>query len=161
MRKTIVITVRVIGVILVLVLLAFYISRALHQDDWKKRTTPLAKETRDLLCSRFGLSSNDPLCNGNKDVYAPDFVDIIEDAFRPYEEYGIQSSQAATYDDVEEKIGKFKYECEPAETTGDGLTFFGCSYDLRGDREFVMTFLFTDPEKAVMRIMSTSKIYDY
>jgi len=131
------------------------------RDDWKQRTTPLLQETRDLLCSSFGLPPDDCLCNGNKDVYADDFVDTIKDAFRPYEEYRTQSSEAATYDDVEKKIGKFKYECEPAETTGDGLTFFTCSYDLRGDREFVMTFLYTYPEKAVMRIMSTSTIYDY
>jgi hypothetical protein len=44
---------------------------------------------------------------------------------------------------------------------GDGLTFFACSYDLRGDRKFVMTFLYTYPEKAVMRIMSPSTLYDY
>ena len=92
---------------------------------------------------------------------APDFVSIIKDTFRPYEEYGTQISEAATYDDVEKKIGKFRYECEPAETTGAGLTFFSCSYDLRGDREFVMTFLYTYPEKAVKRIMSTSTIHDY
>jgi hypothetical protein len=153
-------TIRIIAVLLALVFLALYISQALHQDDWKQRTTPIPKETRDLLCSRFGLSSADRLCNGKKDVYAPDFVNTIKHAFRPYEDK-TQSSEAATYDDVEKKIGIFKYKCEPAETTGDGLTYFTCSYDLRGDREFVMTFIFTYPEKAVMRIMTTSTIYDY
>jgi hypothetical protein len=158
MRKNIL---TAVWVLFVLVFLALYISQASHQDDWKERTTPLSEETRDLLCSRFGLSSDDPLCNGKKDVYAADFVEVVEDAFRPYEWYGIPSSEAATYDEVEEKIGKFKYECEPTETTGDGLTYFVCSYDLRGDREFVMTFIYTYPEKSVMRIMSTSTVYDY
>jgi hypothetical protein len=160
MRKKILITVRIIVAIPVLVLLVLYINRALHQDDWKERTTPLPEETRDLLCSRFELSPDDPLCNGKKDVYAPDFVRIIKDTSRPYEEYRIQSSEAATYDDVEEKIGKFKYECEPDVHQADGLTYFICSYDLRGDREFVMAFLYTYPEKAVMRIMSTSRFDD-
>jgi hypothetical protein len=161
MRESIL--VRIIIAIPVLVLLALYIlyiSQIPPQDDWKERTTPLPKETRDLLCSRLGLSSNDHLCNGNKDVYALDFVRIIGDTFRPYEKYGIQSSEAATYDDVEKKIGKFKYECEPDVHQADGLTYFYCSYDLRGDREFVMTFLYTYPEKAVMRIMSTSRFDD-
>jgi len=159
MRKNI--QVLIIVVIPVFILLALFINQVSHQDDWKRRTTPLPKETRDLLCSGFRLSSDHPLCNGKKEVYAPDFVRIAESTFRPYEANGIPSSEAATYDDVEQIIGRFQYGCEPAETTGDGLTFFTCSYDLRGDREFVMTFLYTYPEKAVMRIMSTGLVYDY
>ena len=85
---------------------------------------------------------------------------IIGDTFRPYEIYGMESSEAATYDEVEEKIGAFKYECEPVVHQANGLTCFRYSYDLRGDREFVMTFLYTHPEKAVMRIMSTSRFDD-
>ena len=161
MRKYILITIRIIVIVTTLVLLVLYINHALHQADWKKTTTPLPKETRDLLCSHFELSSDDPLCNGNKAVYAPDFVDIIETTFRPYEAYGIPSSEAATYDAVEEKIGTFRYGCETPETNGNGLISFTCSYDLRGDRKFIMTFLYTYPEKAVKRIMSTSTIYDY
>ncbi len=100
--------IRIIVLIPVLILLALYLNQMLHQDDWKERTTPLPKETRDLLCSRFGLSSDDRLCNSRKNVYATDFVDTIVHAFRPYEEYRTQSSEAATYNDVEEKNWKIQ-----------------------------------------------------
>jgi len=153
-----------IGIIVaipILICLILSIIQASHQDDWKKRTTPLPEETRELLCSNFGIPPEDSLCSANKEIYAVDFLRIILDTFRPYEEYETDSSEAATYDDVEKMLGSFKYQCGPDVHQADGLTYFSCSYDLRGDREFVMTFLYTYPEKAVMRIMSTSLVYDY
>ncbi len=135
------------------------LSRGLHQDDWKKRTTPLPKETRDLLCSRFGLSQEDVLCSG-KDIYALDFMPTIQDTFKPYETYHIKSSEAATYEEVEEKIGTFKYECEQVVHQADGLSYFRCFYDLRGDKKFIITIFYTYPEEAVMRLGITNRFDD-
>ena len=155
----------IIGSILIatpiLICLLLYTNRSIHQNDWEKRTTPLPKETKDLLCSRFELLPEDPLCSDNKNVYALDFVDIIRDTFRPYETNNVESSEAATYDDVEDKIGMFKYECESVETTGEGFSYFVCYYDLRGDRKFIIAIFYTYPDMAVMRINSTSRYYDY
>ena len=137
-----------------------YASRVRSQDDWKKRTTPLPQETRNVLCSRFELSSNDDLCNSDKDVYALDFAKLMRDTFRPYEELHIESSKAATYDEVEERIGSFQYECEPVTNQADGLSYFVCLYDLRGDREFITTIFFNYPEKAVMSLGFTSRFED-
>jgi hypothetical protein len=136
-----------------------YLHFVYYGDDWKEGTTPLPAETVKILCENFDLDAKDPLCNGKKAVYGPDFYDIIRDTFRPYESYEIESSEAATYDEVEEKIGMFRYECEPAVTTGDGFTFFSCTYDLHGDREFIIGILYTYPDNAVYRI-NTPMGYD-
>jgi hypothetical protein len=160
MKKSGITFLTLIFAILALACFMLSISQVAHRNDWMETTTPLPKETRQLLCKNFELPSDHSLCNGKKDVYALDFVPIIRDTFRPYESYGIPSSDSAVYTDVDAKIGAFKYDCEPVETTGDGLTFFTCNYDLRGDRRFVMTIIYTYPENAVMRIMSTSRYQD-
>jgi len=128
-----------------------YLHFVYYGDDWKQRTTPLPSETVTTLCENFDLDA-DSLCDGKKAVYGPDFYRVIRDAFRPYEAYGIASSEAATYAEVEDRIGIFRYECEPIVTTGDGFTFFSCDYDLRGDREFIIGIMYTYPENAVFRI---------
>ena len=139
--------------ILVLPVLFYgYLHFVYYGDDWKQRTTPLPNETVAQLCTSFGLEKDMPLCNGKRDVYGPDFYEIIRDTFRPYESYEIPSSEAATYDEVEKKIGMFEYECESVATTGDGFSFFRCRYDLRGDREFIIGILYTYPDNAVFRI---------
>lgn len=157
MKRIGVFVISLVVVISVLVCSIPYLNQALHRNDWKKRTTPLPKETRDLLCDRFGLPPEVSLCSSNKDVYALDFMPTIRDTFRPYEAYGTESNEAATYDQVEKKIGIFKYECEPVVHQADGFTYFVCLYDLRGDREFIITVFYTYPEMAVVRLGSTSR----
>jgi hypothetical protein len=129
-----------------------YLHFIYYGDHWKQRTTPLQRETITMLCANFDLEKDYSLCDGKKDIYGPDFYNIIRDTFRPYEAYKIASSEAATYDDVEEKIGSFMYDCESVVTTGDGFTFFRCAYDLPGDREFIIDILYTFPDNAVFRI---------
>jgi hypothetical protein len=126
----------------------------LRSDDWKKRTTPLSPATVETLCTNFGLTKDHSLCNGRKEGYGPDYYDLIRDTFRPYEEYHIASSEAATYDEVKRKIGMFEYDCESVATTGDGFSFFICDDDLRGDREFIIGIMYTYPDNAVFRIMT-------
>jgi hypothetical protein len=148
-----------LGLLMVSLILAYLVGGCLRRNDWKKRTSPLSKDTVAVLCANFDLATDHPLCTGKKEVYGPDFYRIIRDTFRPYEAYEIESSEAATYDEVEEKIGVFKYECEPAVHQADGFTYFNCVYDLRGDREFIMGIMYTYPDMAVFRI-NTPMGYD-
>jgi hypothetical protein len=145
----------ILAVFLLCISGAFYsqLHRYIYWDDWKAKTTPLPKEIIDILCKNFELEKEHPLCNGKKDVYGPDFIDIIRDTFRPYEAYGTKGNEAATYSEVHKKIGEFEYECESVVTTGDGFTYFICHYDLRGDEEFPIGIIFTYPEMATFRIM--------
>ena len=55
-------------------------------------------------------------------------------------------------DEVEKKIGDFKYKCFPVVNQADGFTYFDCAYDLRGDEEFFIVITFTYPDKAVFSI---------
>jgi len=141
-----------------LILFYGYMHFVYYGDDWKQRTTPLPLKTITVLCENFKLEKN-PLCTGKKVVYAPDFYGIIRDAFRPFEAYGIASSEAATYDEVEKKIGVFRYECEDVIQESDGFTYFRCDYDLRGDGEFIIDIMYTYPDNAVFRI-NTPMGYD-
>ena len=147
-------------VCIVILIFTCRLMLAIRSDSWKKRTTPLPKDTINLLCANFQLEKDYSLCNEKKDIYGPDFYDILRDTFRPYEEYGIPSSEAATYEDVEEKIGIFMYECDPVVTTGEGFSYFRCRYDFRGDREFIIGIMFTYPDNAVFRI-NTPMGFDY
>lgn len=128
-----------------------YLHVESHRDDWKETTSPLPSETVKILCRNFNVE-NDPICDKEKEIYAPDFYPIIRDAFKPYESYSVDSSESATYDEVEEKIGMFKYECEAVVYQADGFVYFRCRYDLRGDRALRITITFTYPEKDVFRI---------
>lgn len=149
-----------LAICLAVSLALFYIGQTARRDEWKKRTTPLPVETIKLLCNSFGLSLQNSLCNGRREVYGLDFMNIIRDTFRPYEAYGIPRSEAATYKEVEQKIGRFKYECEPVVHQADGFSYFRCFYDLRGDRAFIMTIFYSYPEEAVVRITSTNRFKD-
>jgi hypothetical protein len=148
-----------LGFCLLLLILGCGLLIDLRSDDWKKRTTPLPMDIIMTLCFNFDLDKSHPLCSGKKDVYGPDFYDILRDTFRPYEEYEIPSSESATYEEVEEKIGMFKYECRDVITNGDGFSYFRCWYDLRGDREFIIGIIYSYPDNAVFRI-NTPMGYD-
>jgi hypothetical protein len=140
------------AIIVILILFYSYVQFIYFRHSWKQRTTPLPSETIAHLCTRFHLEKDDSLCNGKRDVYGPDFYGIIRDTFRPYEAYEIPRSEAATYEDVEQKLAKYKYECDPVVEQADGFSYFRCSYDLRGDREFIIGILYTHPDNAVFRI---------
>lgn len=154
---------RIITSILVIFILLFFGAfififwgRPFHAQDWKKRTTPLPGETRELLCSRFDLSSDDPLCDEKRAVYASDFVETILTAFHPDKSYGIESPTSATYSQVNKKIGEFEYDCETVTHQSDGSSNYACYYDLRGDGEFPLSIVYSYPNEIVLRIHATS-----
>ena len=149
-----------IGTLIILSILACLAILFLRGSlNWKERTTPLPMDTVNTLCANFQLERDHKLCNGKRDVYGPDFYDILRDTFRSYE-YEIARNEAKTYEDVEEKIGEFKYECDPVVTTGDDFSYFMCRYDFRGDREFTIGIMFTPPDNAVFRML-TPMGFDY
>ena len=80
------------------------------------------------------------------------FFNIIMDTFRPYEPYQTPSDEAATYDEVNEKIGDFIIGCGNVQHQADGFSFFLCDYDLRGDKAFPIRIMYTYPEMAAIRI---------
>jgi hypothetical protein len=129
-----------------------YLILISHNDDWKKETTPLPLETITTLCGNFNLPQEHRLCDGKGDVYAPDFTRIIVETFRPYEEYQINSAESATYEEVEKKIGTYKFKCGSVITNGDGFSYFECYYDFRGDRFSTLMIIFSYPENAVFRV---------
>lgn len=97
-------------------------------------TTPLEATVVQDVCQQLALSKSDPLCQAGATVYAPDFFPAIKAAFKP----GVN-----TYDDVQKKLGKYQYYCEPpvAHREGDNfITIFVCHYDLNGDRVFPFAF---------------------
>jgi hypothetical protein len=135
-----------------LLIRAYFILKG-PDDSWKQRTTALPSETVKLLCQEFKLSAAS-LCSGTQAVYGPDFYNAIRNTFRPYEEYGILGSAAASYDEVEQKLGVFRYACDAVVHATNAPAYFLCYYDLRGDRVFTIAIMFTDPDKRVWRIHS-------
>jgi hypothetical protein len=159
MKRNVLTPWRLIIAITIIAIGLVYGNQVLHRNDWKKRTTPLSRETINSLCRDFEIQASDPKCNGKSTVYAPDFFDTIQRTFKPYQTYKLPRNQAGTYDEVEQKLGSFKYECEPTVHQADGFIYSVCYYDLRGDREFILAIVYAYPEKVVARITGTSK-YD-
>jgi hypothetical protein len=106
---------------------------------WREKTSPLDPAVIEDICVKFALPSDDSRCQPGVHVYAPDFFDVITRAFRPHD--GVSS----TYDEVQEKLGKYQFDYNPPVTTGDGLTYFRAWYDLKGDRVYpIVMFFYAD-----------------
>jgi hypothetical protein len=75
----------ILAVFLLCISGVFYsqLHRYIHWDDWKAKTTPLPKETIDILCNNFELEKEHPVCNGKKDVYGPHLSISLETLFGP------------------------------------------------------------------------------
>lgn len=91
---------------------------------------PLKSEVVQDICLRFDLPSNDSRCQFDAVVYSDDFNNTISDALKT------TNSRQLTFDQVEEKLGRYRYECEPKVTQADGTQSFRCYYDLQGDKIF-------------------------
>lgn len=138
----------ILGIVLCL---SLFLSEFLRRDDWKKETTPLPKETVTTLCKNLLLNNQNPLCNGFKDVYAIDFADVFEDTFLP------ETGNPATYQDVENKIGDYKVECQPVvHLPASGYSYFRCFYDLNGDGYWRYAFYFYYPSETLFSIRAGS-----
>lgn len=104
--------------------------------NWRAHTSSLSQGVIDDLCLKFKLPPNDPRCHPGARVYAPDFFGDISATFQP------KHGPWATYDEVQQKIGKYQFLLEPLVTTGDGITYFVAHYDLKGDQVFPIVMFF-------------------
>jgi hypothetical protein len=81
------------------------------------------------ICGKF-LSIDDPRCEPDEVVYAPDFFPEIRRYFQ-------DGKGKLIHEDVREKLGKYEYHCEkPTYYPSLNKTYYWCSYDLNGDRVF-------------------------
>lgn len=132
------------------------INSYIHKDDWKKRTSPLPKETISTLCKNLTLDNSHPLCNDTKGAYASDFSEILRDYFPLEDSMETHKSQATiTYQEVKNVLGKFEWECQEIIHAAD-ISYFRCLYDLRGDRYWIDAFYFYYPEQTLFSIRSGS-----
>lgn len=134
----------IIGVsLIVLIILSPFIYGAVieifsihHRLSWQERTSPLNFEVIQDLCQKFILSDQDPRCKPDAVVYAPEFFQTIRKDF-------IHSNgETVNYDYVQEKIGKYKYECSQMVKERTGAEYFSCSYDLQGDHVYPIGIFF-------------------
>jgi hypothetical protein len=107
---------------------------------WREATQPLDQVIIDDLCYKLEIDPTDPRCENNgAPVYGPDFYRDLYDMFTPH------SQLWATYDKVEEKIGTYKYKCEPAVQLQDGTEYFRCFYDFADDKVFpIVVFYYSN-----------------
>lgn len=108
------------------------------QVTWKDATTPLSQEVITDLCTQLEIDTTDARCviDNSSMVYGPDFFKDIYKVFTP------DDSSWATYDEVEEIIGTYKYKCEPTVQLSDGTEYFVCAYDFAGDRVFPIAIFY-------------------
>jgi len=106
------------------------------QLNWRAHTSPLSQDVINDLCMKFTLSSNDPRCQPGARVYGPDFFTVIGATFEP------EDAPWATYDEVQQKLGKYQIMLEPLITDGSGRTYFVAHYDLKGDQVYQITMFF-------------------
>ena len=112
---------------------ALYTTFSQQSDEnWKKKTSPIPKDRLHEICVNLSVL-DDPLCQNEKSVYAPDFFSIIAKKFDHSE---------ITYQDVQTKIGKYQSELDDLITSKDGSTYFVAAYDLRGDGATSIAFFF-------------------
>jgi len=104
--------------------------------NWREKTSPLDPAVISDLCTTFSIPEGDPKCKSDSVVYAPEFFGVIRRTFQPDED------DWATYDEVQEKLGKYQFRYEAPVTTADGFTYFCVWYDLRGDRIFPIVIFF-------------------
>ena len=151
---------RRIFILVLLVGLVCYVSLVIerynYRKSWEAKTSPLPQETISALCSNLSLDSNHRLCNGSKNVYAPDFTDVLRDYF-PLENSmeTPKNKTTITYQEVEKVIGNYKTECQEVVHQRD-FSYFRCFYDFRGDDYWRDVFYFYYPEETLFSIRSGS-----
>jgi hypothetical protein len=137
----------VLTIMIVPILFAYgIVGGILRRDSWKERTTPLPEKTVKDLCEYFVLDDKYSLCDGSRDVYGPDFDDVIREKLLP------ETDTPIFYDDVERMLGEFRTNCEPVAKAPEGWSYFRCSYDLRQDGQFPFMIMYYYPQNEVFEV---------
>ena len=115
---------------------------------WREHTIPLSEKVVDDLCTEFELDPEDDRCDHSGDeVYGPDFYSLLYETFTP------KNANWATREEVDERIGDYRYDCDIPSIDGEGREFISCDYDFAGDRAFKFEiWFFSDGE--VKRIIA-------
>jgi len=147
-----------IAFVAVLAYFFFFVNSCVPKDDWKKKTSPLPKETVTSLCTKLLLTSTHSLCDGSNDVYASDFSRVIRDRFPLEDPMETPKSKATiSYDEVQEVLGEYNQGCQDVvHLSVSNYSYFRCSYDLRGDDYWIDAFYFYSPENTLFSIRSSS-----
>lgn len=125
------------------------------REGWKKTTTPLPQNRVSTLCKNFGLEISHEFCDGDGDVYGPEFYDLIIDTFKPKLTYRGANDVSSTYQQVEKLIGEFRIGCEPnVWDEYDQKYYYQCDYDLRGDGKYLIHITYEYPENSVYDIVA-------
>ncbi len=119
------------------------------KSDYTRNTTPLTAEVVNDICEKFDLSTADERCQPSAVVYAPEFFSDIEAYFTAL------PSDLANYETVQSKLGIYLEYQTPVVHVANGVSYFECSYDLRGDRVTYIVIWFT-PEGEIIKI---NKVY--
>ena len=107
----------------------FYSNARLEAEQWREYTSPLSDETIRDLCMKFRLSSTDPLCNGEKDIYSGDFFPAIKNTVMP------PNGDWLNIEEVNSYLGAYlEEECFSMPNNAK----INCYYDLRGDHVFLI-----------------------
>ena len=124
-----------LGMALVALLLGGCLPR---RPPLEQVTTPLPAEVVADVCQRLELAPDQPPCRVAKPVYAQDFAYAIRDS---KQRLGLRS-----YADVQARFGPYQFKCGPMVTQANGVTYYRCHYDLRGDRVYRFAFSFLDDD---------------
>jgi len=89
----------------------------------RQHMNPLNDAVIRDLCEKFELSPENELCEASNTLYTIDFFPIIYRFFTQGED---------TYDDVQEKLGRYQIRCGATWTTADGESYYSCRYSLTG-----------------------------
>lgn len=107
-----------------------------EREDYTRYSTPLSSDTVKDICSKLGLSEQDPRCNAESVVYAPEFFDDIKEYFKNMPE------EKATQAEVDKTLGLYKMRCSQPTKLSNGKIYYRCLYDLRGDEVSIISVYF-------------------
>lgn len=133
----------VLGLVAFFLLVALpFIEEIIKYDkenrDYTLHTTPLNSEVIQDVCEKFEISNDDPRCQPEAKVYAPEFFADIKAYIRAL------PKEKANVEEVQTLLGKYEVDRDPIITMRkDGTGYYRIFYDLRGDLVYQITVKFT------------------
>lgn len=130
----------VLGILGIFLLYTFFLGAFIGLYDfpervnWKDKTTPIDTGTKAYLCLTFALQG-EQLCKSDHTTYGPEFYRFIASSFCP------ESESCVSVDEVQEKIGEFKYREDLPETLSPGVAG-RYWYDFQNDHVFPLVISF-------------------
>jgi len=114
---------------------AFVSSSAFYR--WRYPVERLEEAVVQDLCREFDLPESNSICGLESDVYSADFLPIVRASFE---------EGSTTYDEVQDKIEQYQYECAPLEMRSDGEEQFDCWYAFSKSRMISIKLSFSNDD---------------